>query len=172
MTASRTTGSIGKACVVCVTCSLGSSAVYAQAPPSEATETPVKSADASLVSFGVGAGFGLGTQRLGALAGNAWVAANGWPWPCVGFGARAGVFGGGEPDGRGTDGKYLAGVLSYRHALTAQRTVIGPANAAFVGSLGIGYARMSGYERRSDPDTSFDLAALVLAPEVALIGHW
>jgi hypothetical protein len=117
------------------------------------------------------ASFGFGGHRLGALYAAAAGEAHVWPIDDIGLGARYSGIAAGAPDGGGAEGSSISGIVSYRHAFG---TIEGVEHTQrwFMGSLGVGFMHLSGYEGRMRGRDDFDSRALLLTPRLAFMQSW
>lgn len=113
------------------------------------------------------AGFGFGGGRLGGLYATAGLEAQVWPVHHMGIGARYLVLAAGAPDGNGTEGSAVTGLISYRSGSSSS----GPTTTWFEASLGVGGARITGYDY-SPTDGVFDTLGVVVMPRLAVIESW
>lgn len=140
---------------------VASAAAQTPIPPPPSRPAP-PAASGPVVSLVASVGLGGGSHRMGPFNALAQLdldvrASRHWS-----FGARGGFLGAGEPDGRGADGHYAAGLLAYHAPLAIDREVFA--------SLGVGWLRISGYDD-SHGESAFDDDTLLVIARFGALFH-
>jgi hypothetical protein len=116
-----------------------------------------------------GTSLGGGSLRMGGIHATATVEAHVWCFDDVGVGAQVGGVAAGEPDGRGSEGSFAAGVVSFRHAVVRRRDT----SAWLFASAGVGGQHLSGYDQSSSsPKSHFDVRRVLFTGRLGALARW